>query len=66
LCITIRDNGRGLNIGSLINRKAGRGYGLLSCENTLESLGGRLEIRAPLEGGTEVTMKIPLHDGAVE
>tara|TARA_R110002074_G_scaffold399385_1_gene592548 strand:+ start:723 stop:2360 length:1638 start_codon:yes stop_codon:yes gene_type:complete len=66
LCITIRDNGRGLNIDSLRNRKAARGYGLLSCENTLESLGGRLEIRAPIEGGTEVTMNTPLHNEAVE
>ncbi len=66
LCITIRDDGRGLNIDSLRNRKAARGYGLLSCENTLESLGGRLEIRAPIEGGTEVMMSTPLHNGAVE
>ena len=44
----------------------GRGSGLLGLRDRVEALGGTIEIRSPLNGGTTVLAAIPVGDGAPE
>lgn len=56
LCITIRDNGRGLNSDS-----SGEGLGIRNTRERLDHLypDSSLETREPMEGGFEVTITMP-------
>jgi len=54
LLIIIRDAGKG------IAPEVPKGYGLLSVQRALESVGGRLEIAPHRDGGTEVLVAVPL------
>jgi signal transduction histidine kinase len=56
LCITIRDNGRGLNSDS-----PGEGLGIRNTRERLDHLypDSSLETRAPIAGGFEVTITMP-------
>lgn len=50
--LCVKDNGRGLG------EKSGRGFGLLSMQERAERCGGRLEIRQPAGGGTEIFCEV--------
>lgn len=55
LCLCVRDNGRGIDLGS-----RGEGVGLLSMRERATALGGSLRFGVAPGGGTEVWVSIPL------
>lgn len=58
LWLNIRDNGKGFETDHQSNGYGGNG--LQSMRERAESLGGKLEMEAPKQGGTIVKLKIPL------
>lgn len=57
ITVTVTDNGRGFNTKEV---KATNQFGLKGVEERAELLGGKVEIRSTLRGGTVVTIRIPL------
>jgi PAS domain S-box-containing protein len=57
VAITIHDNGRGITADELQDVRA---FGLLGMRERALLWGGEVEIRAPPEGGTSITVSIPL------
>jgi signal transduction histidine kinase len=57
LTLTIHDNGRGITTNQLEDARA---FGLLGMRERAQLWGGEVEIRAAPEGGTSITVSIPL------
>jgi signal transduction histidine kinase len=53
VCVTVSDDGLG-------GADPGRGSGLIGLKDRVESLGGRIELKSPLAGGTWLDAAIPL------
>jgi signal transduction histidine kinase len=59
--ITVRDDGRGFDVGEMLERAArGHHLGLLGIRERVEGLGGTVEIVSALDHGTEVRVSVPL------
>jgi signal transduction histidine kinase len=56
LTLTVVDNGRGFDVAAAW----GKGLGLISMSERLESLGGRLTIRSTRGAGTALTVTVPM------
>ena len=63
VALTIRDDGCGFDVQAAL-AQAGRGgqLGLLGMQERVEALGGRLEIRSEIGGGTEIRAVVPLDE----
>jgi signal transduction histidine kinase len=59
---SIRDDGRGFDLASVLNQKGRRGLGLLGMRERLNALGGLLSIDSAPGRGTEVQVAIPIGD----
>ena len=57
IALTIGDDGVGFDIDAAW----GKGVGLVSMVERLESIGGTLDIRSPAGAGTRVTASVPIH-----
>lgn len=57
---SVKDNGSGFDVSSVIARKGMGGLGLIGIRERLEVLGGKLEIASELGQGTELSVTIPL------
>ena len=58
LAISIRDNGKGFDLGS--NGASIGGHGLTNMQRRAQSLGGTLTIDSRIGSGTSITLKVPL------
>ena len=56
--IGVRDDGRGFDPGSVSG-----GQGLTGMRERIESLGGEIEVRSEIEGGTQVSARVPVQLG---
>lgn len=64
LLLSVRDDGRGFDVGEALQRAAnGRHLGLLGMRERVEALGGQLEIESASGQGTEVRASVPLEAG---
>jgi signal transduction histidine kinase len=57
LTATIEDDGKGFDVQGAW----GKGLGLISMQERVETLSGTFEVRSTPEGGTRVEVKVPLH-----
>jgi PAS domain S-box-containing protein len=65
LTIKIKDNGTGFDIQEAINSKERpRGWGLLGMKERVELLGGAVIFNSVINRGTDITLEIPLEQGA--
>ncbi|MBT9568785.1 MAG: PAS domain S-box protein [Thiobacillus sp.] len=64
LSVRITDNGHGIQAGN--KKKAGHGFGMLSMTERATALGGELVAQATRQGGTEITLRIPLPETIAE
>lgn len=60
----VRDDGRGFDAEATMARRGERGLGLLGMRERLDALGGRFELRSAPGHGTEVSVAIPIAEGA--
>ncbi len=56
--LTVRDNGRGIDEGTLRNGRAGH-FGLAGMRERARQLGGQLTISSSIDGGTTVCLTVP-------
>lgn len=59
LCISVSDQGRGMNVNQIPAQEAG-GFGLASVRERIQSLGGRIQFESADGDGCCITMCIPL------
>lgn len=59
---SVRDDGIGFDVPSVLDRRGERGLGLMGIRERLRPLDGSLEIRSSPGGGTELLVAIPLED----
>jgi signal transduction histidine kinase len=62
LCCSVRDCGRGFDVGSAQARANGRGLGLVAIRERLRDFRGTLQIDAAPGHGTDVVILIPTED----
>lgn len=60
LSITIDDDGEGFDHDDLTERTDGSGMGLSFMEDRIQNIGGRLFMHTSVDGGTRITMNVPL------
>lgn len=60
LSITVDDDGEGFDHDDLTERTDGSGMGLSFMEDRIQNIGGRLFMHTSVEGGTRITMNVPL------
>ncbi|WP_116126526.1 ATP-binding protein [Lewinella sp. IMCC34183] len=60
LSITVDDDGRGFDPEAVRSRTDGSGLGLISIEDRIAQLQGRLFVRSAPEHGTRITINVPL------
>lgn len=60
LSITVDDDGEGFDHGDLTERTDGSGMGLSFMEERINNIGGRLFMQSSVDGGTRITMNVPL------
>ncbi|MCE5348068.1 MAG: PAS domain-containing protein [Bacteroidales bacterium] len=58
--LNVRDNGVGISENDKISKKS---FGLISMRERAKCFGGELEIKTPGEGGTIVSLRIPIKEG---
>ena len=58
LC-TVRDNGVGFRVSTILSRRGDRGLGLIGIRERADALGGTLEIKSAPGQGTELLIAIP-------
>ncbi len=56
---SVRDNGVGFDVSTVLARTGGRGLGLIGIRERLNSLGGSFSILSNLGQGTELVITIP-------
>ena len=61
--VSVKDDGRGFDLGSVLRRKGARGLGLGAMRERTNSLGGQLTIDSAPGRGTEVRIVIPNAEG---
>lgn len=61
LCVEVRDNGRGFDMGAAKQRAS---FGLMGMRERAWSLGGQLDIASAIGKGTVIAVKIPILSGA--
>jgi signal transduction histidine kinase len=59
--LVVRDDGCGMDAGLISKGRSGH-FGLQGMRERAERAGGRLTVRSRPDGGTEVSVTIPLHD----
>jgi len=64
LVVSITDNGKGFEPASNGNASGMGGHGLSSMQRRANALGGSLEIDSGASRGTNVTLKVPIRQGA--
>jgi signal transduction histidine kinase len=62
LCCTVRDSGRGFDVGSARARANGRGLGLVAIRELLRDLGGSVQIDTAPDRGTALVIQIATED----
>jgi PAS domain S-box-containing protein len=68
LCLTVRDQGKGFDLGSLATVNAEQAttvaskFGLFSIRERMQTLGGKFDIQSSPGGGTTATLVLPLHE----
>jgi len=61
LVVEVRDNGRGFDLSRTLDSAVSAGHlGLLGMKERVETLGGDVKIRTSQEGGTAVTLVLPV------
>lgn len=61
---TVRDDGRGFDAETTMARRGDRGLGLLGMRERVDALGGRFVLQSAPGHGTEVSVAIPIVEGA--
>lgn len=59
---SITDNGVGFDMSAVMAEKGKRGLGLMGIRQRLDVLGGELQVNSEPEGGTRITIAIPLEN----
>lgn len=60
LSLTIDDDGEGFDKDDIAERTDGSGMGLSFMEERIQNIGGRLFMRSSVDGGTRITLNVPL------
>jgi signal transduction histidine kinase len=60
LCLEIRDDGMGFEMGPEINRVAGEGIGLMGMQERAQHLNGTLTVHSAPQQGTVVSVRVPM------
>jgi len=60
LCLEIRDNGVGFEVGNPAERSPNDGIGMMGMRERAEHLNGKLDVRSVAGKGTTISVRIPL------
>jgi signal transduction histidine kinase len=63
LLVTVEDDGKGMEPEQVDGKETGRGVGLVGVRERVSRLGGTVQLEAPADKGTRLTIELPVTSG---